>query len=129
MPDLRRCVGKHAALFFRLATSMNTVPMNNVLHTKTDAGRAALGERGRSLAPAERQVLILCDGERDIEDLLELLPEETLTPALVHLTTRGLIVAQPAPRKVRLKPVELSEAQRYRLIAGRPGRTRPFALA
>jgi hypothetical protein len=91
MPDLRRCVGKHAALFFRLATSMNTVPMNNVLHTKTDAGRA-----------------------------------ETLTPALVHLTTRGLIVAQPAPRKVRLKPVELSEAQRYRLIAGRPGRTRPI---
>ena len=90
--------------------------MSNRLYTKTEAGRAALAERGRSLAPAERQVLILCDGERDLEDLLELLPEETLMPALAHLTVRGLVAARPAPAKVRVKPVELSEAQRFRLI-------------
>jgi hypothetical protein len=90
--------------------------MNNMLYTKTDAGRSAVADRGRSLAPAERQVLVLCDGERDLEDLRELIPEDILTPALALLVHRGLLAAQPSAPKVRLKPVELSEAQRYRQV-------------
>jgi len=57
-----------------------------MLYIKTEAGRGEVQSRTRPLSPSQRQVLILCDGERHLEDLDAMMPPE----------------------------VELSEADRYR---------------
>ena len=88
-----------------------------MLYVKTEAGRSELQARTLSLSPSQRQVLILCDGERQFDDLLEMVPAETLKATLEHLCGQGLLEAKAAaPRAVKAAPVELDDAERYRAI-------------
>ena len=87
-----------------------------MLYVKTDAGRLELQARALPLTPSQRQVLILCNGERQDEDLLEMMPAETLKVALVQLCEHGLLEARQAPPRVKVEAVVLTEAERYRAI-------------
>lgn len=86
-----------------------------MLYVKTDAGRSELQARTNNLTPAQRHVLILCDGERHRKDLLEMVPHATLTEALEKLCSLGLLAVQhSAPSAPSPEAVELSDADRYR---------------
>jgi len=88
-----------------------------MLYAKTDAGRQEVQSRTRTLSPSQRQVLILCDSERHVEDLKEMMPAGTLEPALDHLVAVGLLQLYDAV--VKEKPAEaapLTESERYRAI-------------
>jgi hypothetical protein len=87
-----------------------------MMYVKTDDGRAEVHARTLPLAPAHRQVLILCDGERFEEDLLEMMPAATLRPALEHLCGIGLLEPRDVQRPPRAAPVVLNEAERFRAM-------------
>ena len=88
-----------------------------MLYLKTDAGRAELQARVLALTPAQRQVLILCDGERHDADLREMLPQANLGPALAQLCALGLLQAKDVPLPVKAaEPVPLTEAERFRAM-------------
>jgi hypothetical protein len=88
-----------------------------MLYVKTEAGRGEVQGRTLPLTPSQRQVLILCDGERQLDDLLEMIPAEPLNAAIDHLCAQGLLEGKAAPpRAVKPQPVELTEAERYRAI-------------
>jgi hypothetical protein len=87
-----------------------------MLYAKTDAGRSEVLGRSRALTPAQRQVLILCDGERHFEDLAEMMPGNGLKPALDQLVLEGLVVLHDATPHARPVEVALSDIDRYRAI-------------
>jgi hypothetical protein len=88
-----------------------------MLYVKTDAGRGEVQGRTLPLTPSQRQVLILCDGERQLDDLLEMIPAEPLKAAIDHLCGQGLLEGKAAaPRAAKPVAVELTEAERYRAI-------------
>ncbi|ROZ69668.1 hypothetical protein [Ramlibacter sp. WS9] len=87
-----------------------------MLYVKTDAGRGEMQGRAHPLTPSQRQVLILCDGERHLEDLLDMMPVHSCKPALDHLIAAGLVVLRDAAEKVKPVEVELSESDRYRAV-------------
>ena len=87
-----------------------------MLYVKTEAGRSEVQGRTRPLTPSQRQVLILCDGDRHLEDLFDMMPADTLKPALDHLLADGLVVLRDAVVKVKPALVELSDTDRYRAI-------------
>lgn len=87
-----------------------------MLYVKTDAGRNAVGQRSAALSPAQRSVLILCDGERHVEDLGEMMPAEAVRPAVDRLVADGLIVLKDAATKEKPEEVPLTEAERYRAV-------------
>jgi hypothetical protein len=87
-----------------------------MLYVKTDAGRLELQGRALPLSPSQRQVLILCNGERRQDDLLEMMPAETLKSALEQLCQHGLVEARQVAPRVKAEPVVLTDAQRYRAI-------------
>jgi hypothetical protein len=86
-----------------------------MLYVKTDAGRLELQARALPLSPSQRQVLILCNGERRQDDLLEMMPAETLKSALEQLCQHGLVEARQVAPRVKA-PVVLTDAERYRAI-------------
>jgi hypothetical protein len=85
-----------------------------VLYIKTEAGRGEVQSRTRPLSPSQRQVLILCDGERHLEDLDAMMPSEAVKPALFRLVGMGLLTLKDGTAKAKPAEVELSEADRYR---------------
>jgi len=85
-----------------------------MLYIKTEAGRGEVQSRTRPLSPSQRQVLILCDGERHLEDLDAMMPPEAVKPALFQLVGMGLLTLKDGTAKVKPPEVELSEADRYR---------------
>ena len=89
-----------------------------MLYTKTEAGRAELQARSLALTPAQRQVLILCNGERQHKDLLAMVPAESLKSALEQLCAHGLLEAREvaAPVVTAEPDVALSESERYRAV-------------
>ncbi|HSV34083.1 MAG TPA: hypothetical protein VLI46_00940 [Ramlibacter sp.] len=88
-----------------------------MLYVKTETGRAEVRLRARQLTPSQRQVLILCDGDRQRDDLLEMLPADALQAALAQLCAQGLLESREAPQRApKPKPVELTDAERYRAI-------------
>jgi len=88
-----------------------------MMYVKTEAGRGEVQARTRPLSPSQRQVLILCDGERHFEDLMEMMPAETLKTAIDQLCAQALLeTRETAPRVIKAEPVVLDEAQRYRAI-------------
>ena len=87
-----------------------------MLYLKTDAGRQELQARSLPLNPAQRQVLILCDGERFYEDLLEMMPQAALKPAIDSLCAQGLLVAKDIARPPKEEPLVLDEAERFRAM-------------
>jgi hypothetical protein len=87
-----------------------------MLYVKTDAGRSEVQGRAHPLTPSQRQVLILCDGERHLEDLTEMMPADSLKAAIDHLVAAGLLALQDTVAKVKPVEVELTEAERYRAI-------------
>ncbi|NPC55366.1 hypothetical protein [Caenimonas soli] len=87
-----------------------------MLYVKTDAGRLEVQARALTLTPSQRQVLILCNGDRQEDDLLEMMPAETLKAALDQLCAHGLLEARQAAPRVKVGPVVLTEAERYRAI-------------
>jgi phage terminase small subunit len=88
----------------------------HMLYVKTDAGRLEVQARALTLTPSQRQVLILCNGERQEDDLLEMMPAETLKSALEQLCAHGLLEARKAAPRVKAEPVVLTEAERYRSV-------------
>lgn len=71
----------------------------HMIYTKTDAGRAEVQARSQSLTAVQRQVLILCDGKRRVEDLERMVAPGILAAALDHLARAGLLaVVEEAPR-------------------------------
>jgi hypothetical protein len=87
-----------------------------MLYTKTDAGRREVLGRTLPLTPAQRQVLILCDGERHVEDLKGMIPVDALRAALEQLLRGRLIELKDAARKEMPVEVVLTESDRYRAI-------------
>lgn len=87
-----------------------------MLYLKTDAGRAELQARTRPLTPSQRQVLILCDGERRYDDLLAMIPEATLAPAIGQLVEWNLLAARPDEVPAPRQPAALSDAERFRTM-------------
>ncbi|MEJ6022404.1 hypothetical protein [Ramlibacter sp. PS4R-6] len=87
-----------------------------MLYVKTEAGRKEVLQRSPALSPAQRQVLILCDGERHLEDLGTMMPAEAVRPALQHLVSAGLLVLRDGAVKVMPVEVALTESERYRAI-------------
>ena len=87
-----------------------------MLYLKTEAGRQELQARSRPLNPSQRQVLILCDGERFYEDLVEMMPEAPLKAAIDALCEQGLLVAKDIARPVKEEPQVLDEAERFRAM-------------
>src|SRR4051812_30702656 len=87
-----------------------------MLYVKTDAGRNEVLHRTQALTPAHRQVLILCDGERHIEDIGDTIAADALRAALDHLLASGLLVLKDAVVKEKPVEVPLSEAERYRAV-------------
>jgi hypothetical protein len=85
-----------------------------MLYIKTEAGRGEVQSRTRPLSPSQRQVLILCDGERHLEDLDSMMPPEAVKPALFQLVGMGLLTLKDGTAKAKPAEVELSEADRYR---------------
>jgi hypothetical protein len=85
-----------------------------MLYLKTEAGRGEVQSRARPLSPSERQVLILCDGERHLEDLGEMMPPDAVKPALLKLVGMGLLTMRDGTPKAKPVQVELTEADRYR---------------
>lgn len=87
-----------------------------MLYVKTEAGRAELQARSVALTPAQRQVLILCNGERQHKDLLAMVPAETLKSALDQLCAHGLLESREAAvATAQVEPeVALSDSERYR---------------
>jgi len=87
-------------------------------YLKTEQGRAEVQARQRNLSPALRRVLIMCDGERDVDQLLQVFPEATLHSALDQLCQQGLVAPHtPAPAVAAfVEQPALSEADRYREI-------------
>jgi hypothetical protein len=88
----------------------------SMLYVKTDAGRGEVQGRAHPLTPSQRQVLILCDGRRHLEDLTEMMPVDTLKAALDFLVGAGLLSLHDAVVKTKPVEVELTEAERYRAI-------------
>lgn len=84
---------------------------------KTDLARQALSIRDGSLSMRERRVLILCDGQRSLEELTSMLGPET--PSHIRrLRDAGYLVAvveAPAPA---IEPVAAS-ARRRSLVAAK----------
>ena len=87
-----------------------------MLYVKTEAGRSEVQARTLPLTPSQRQVLILCDGARHVEDLGEMMRAEALKPALDFLLQAGLVALQDAAPVVKPAEVELTESDRYRAI-------------
>ncbi|MBI2770681.1 MAG: hypothetical protein HYX47_13725 [Burkholderiales bacterium] len=87
-----------------------------MLYTKTEAGKIELQARAAGLTPSQRQVLILCDGERHAEDLLAMMPPDTLKSALERLVNLGLLAGRDVAARARPVEIELTEADRYRAI-------------
>lgn len=87
-----------------------------MLYVKTDAGRNEVLHRTLPLTPAQRQVLILCDGDRHIEDIGDTIAADALRAALDHLLASGLLVLKNAVVKEKPVEVPLSEAERYRAV-------------
>lgn len=67
---------------------------------KTELARSALAARDPALGPAERRLLILCDGKRPLDELTALLGPDT-PGMLERLREQGFLtrptVAEPAP--------------------------------
>ena len=72
---------------------MNSVISHTSIFEKTLAGRAEILDRSQKLSLAERQVLILADGLRDVEQMQQMLGSP-LGPLLDKLRSLGLL--QPA---------------------------------
>lgn len=87
-----------------------------MLYLKTDAGRAELQARTRPLTPSQRQVLILCDGERRYDDLLAMIPEATLEPAIGQLVEWNLLAARPQEVPVPRRAAAMTDAERFRTM-------------
>ena len=87
-----------------------------MMYLKTDAGRDEVHARRLPLTPAQRQVLILCDGERYYEDLLEMMPSATLCLAVEGLLARGLLQQRDIARPVKDEPPPMDEAARFRAM-------------
>jgi len=87
-----------------------------MLYLKTESGRAEMQARRLPLTPGQRQVLILCDGERFYEDLLEMLPEATLRPAVRQLSALKLLEAREVEYRPKAEPHALTESERFRAI-------------
>jgi hypothetical protein len=85
-----------------------------MLYVKTEAGRGEVQARARPLSPSQRQVLILCDGERHLEDLGQMMPGDAVKPALLQLVGMGLLTIKDGTPKAKPVEVELTEADRYR---------------
>lgn len=85
-----------------------------MIYAKTDAGRVEVQARNRSLSPSQRQVLILCDGERHVEDLARMVAPEALAAALDQLAAGGLLAMVDETVKVLPVEVELTASERYR---------------
>lgn len=89
---------------------------------KTDLARQALSIRDGSLSMRERRVLILCDGQRGIEELTSMLGPET--PSHIRrLRDAGYLVAvvetpSPQPSAPAIEPVATS-ARRRSLVAAK----------
>jgi hypothetical protein len=87
-----------------------------MLYVKTEAGRSEVLRRTLPLTPAQRQVLILFDGERHLEDLGDMMPASAVRPAFEHLLASELIVLKDSAPKEKPVVVELTEAERYRAV-------------
>lgn len=87
-----------------------------MLYVKTEAGRSEVLHRTLPLTPAQRQVLILCDGERHFEDLGEMIPPATARPALEQLLASKLVVLKDSAVKAKPIEVPLTDAERYRAV-------------
>jgi hypothetical protein len=83
---------------------------------KTELARSALAARDPALSPAERRLLILCDGKRQPDELAALLGPDT--PAmLAGLRERGFVTQPPAAPAPPPEPAVETAAPRGRRSA------------
>lgn len=81
---------------------------------KTDAGVRMLKDRRGGLTPLQRRALILCDGQRSLEDLLAATSPGGVTRADIdRLLEMGLVAEQGDPSVSAPMPLGPSERERY----------------
>lgn len=81
---------------------------------KTDAGLRMLKDRQGGLTPRQRAALILCDGQRSLEDLLAQTSPGGVTRADIdRLVEMGLVVEHDDPAASQPAPLGPTERERY----------------
>ena len=78
------------------------------VYGKTEAGTNALGATRGAISSSARQLLILIDGKRSIDDLSKIFPQEILTPSLTLLESLNYIECLrhfPEPVEDRSDPI------------------------
>jgi hypothetical protein len=88
-----------------------------IIYAKTPKGIEEISKRSHGLPPRARQVLILLDGKRSIDEVLEMLPGSETEALLDDLFTGGFIESQqetsvvkaPAAKPVAAKPASKVE--------------------
>ncbi|MDO5291012.1 MAG: hypothetical protein Q4F13_15480 [Pseudomonadota bacterium] len=91
----------------RSMTMDNAAAPDGLVYVKTQAGREALATLRSQLNVRERQILLLCTGERNLAALQEVFGA-SLWSALQQLVARGLVELQP-----RHKPLPEDLVQPY----------------
>lgn len=81
---------------------------------KTDAGLRMLKDRQGGLTPRQRAALILCDGQRSLEDLLAATSPGGVTRADIdRLVEMGLVVEHDDPLASSPAPLGPTDRERY----------------
>jgi len=80
-------------------TPENRNRLRATVFSKTEAGRAEVGQRSAGLTARQRAVLILLDGQKPLGDIDTWLAEDEMLEAVENLLRKGLvgISAAPAP--------------------------------
>jgi hypothetical protein len=83
-------------------TPENRNRLRATVFSKTEAGRAEVGQRSAGLTARQRAVLILLDGQKPLGDIDTWLAEDEMLEAVENLLRKGLvgISAAPAPAPV-----------------------------
>jgi hypothetical protein len=74
-------------------TTRHELDLSLAILAKTDLGREEIRTRALRLAPMQRQLLILADGQRDVQALAHMLPGQDVMAAVRHLLSVGCVQA------------------------------------
>lgn len=101
--------------------SSSSTQLANSVFVKTAKGRDEIAQRGSELNPRQRRVLIMIDGNRDLEALAALIPEQELADAITFLAQRQFIEtaaeSHKKPQLVALKKPEPADSPAAEFVA------------
>ena len=92
-----------------------------LIYVKTPKGVEEINKRSHGLSPRARQTLIMLDGKRSIDDVMEMLPGDETLELLDELFANGFIDAQQESL--------VAEAPKAKPVAPKPAAEKPVAPA